>query len=111
MLFLRAATQNAFTIVFAGLALTTTTLPNISRLPALVAGFVRVLIMQSPGMVAFPADITCLVATAAKLSRTCTACFLSSSVAIASARPPLDKASSAIFMLIIAWLVVGLGGT
>eukprot|EP00445_Apocalathium_hangoei_P044129 CAMPEP_0203980338 /NCGR_PEP_ID=MMETSP0360-20130528/1371_1 /ASSEMBLY_ACC=CAM_ASM_000342 /TAXON_ID=268821 /ORGANISM="Scrippsiella Hangoei, Strain SHTV-5" /LENGTH=38 /DNA_ID= /DNA_START= /DNA_END= /DNA_ORIENTATION= len=35
----------ALTMVLAGLALTTQTLPNISRLPAFVAGFRRVLTM------------------------------------------------------------------
>merc|ERR1711920_903742 len=44
MLFFKAATQYALTIVLAGLALTITTLPNISHLPAFVAGFKRVLI-------------------------------------------------------------------
>merc|ERR1712187_1110832 len=39
----------AFTTVLAGLALTRTVLPNISRVPALVAGFLRVLIVtRSP---------------------------------------------------------------
>ena len=47
--------------------LTTTALPNISRLPSLVVGYLQVLVMWSPGMVAFPADLTCLVASAAQL--------------------------------------------
>merc|ERR1712137_1022011 len=67
---LRAATGKAFTMVFAGFAFTTTVLPNISRLPALVAGFTRVLIMQRPGTVTFPAFFTSFVATAAKLPKT-----------------------------------------
>merc|ERR1739847_18046 len=64
MLFLRAATQYAFTTVFAGLALTTHILPKISRLPAFVASF---------------------VATEAKPSRIATTSFffISHSVAIA----------------------------
>merc|ERR1712061_670709 len=100
MLFFKAATQYALTIVLAGLALTTTTLPNISRLPAFVAGFVRVFTMQSPGMVTFPALLTCLVATAARLSSTFTQSFFFSSVsvAMASAKPPLDKALAAPFI-------------
>merc|ERR1719150_1833730 len=58
--FFSAAVQNAFTTVFAGFAFTTTVFPNISLLPALVAGFTRVLIMQSPGMVNLPALFTSL---------------------------------------------------
>merc|ERR1712110_914824 len=44
MLFLIAATGNAFTTVLAALALTITSFPNSIFLPALVAGFTRVLI-------------------------------------------------------------------
>merc|ERR550532_1737629 len=69
-LFLSAATQKALTIFVAGLALTMTTLPKISFLPAFVAGFIRVLIMTKPGMVNLPAFFTSLLATAAKLSST-----------------------------------------
>merc|ERR1712137_825456 len=49
-----AFAAKAFTTVFAGLAFTSTTLPNISRLPALVAAFLRVLIMHSPGTTNLP---------------------------------------------------------
>merc|ERR1719446_94321 len=103
MLFFRAATQYALTIILAGLALTTTTWPNISRLPAFVAGFVRVFTMQSPGMVTFPALLTCLVATEARLSKTFmqSLFFSSVSVAMASAKPPLDKALAAPFIAFI----------
>merc|ERR1712004_87765 len=69
-LFLRAATGKAFTMVFAGLAFTTTTLPNISLFPAFVAGFTRVLTMQTPGMTTFPVFFTSLVTIAARLSST-----------------------------------------
>merc|ERR1719223_1879711 len=104
MLFFRAATQIAFTMVLAGLALTTTTLPNISRLPAFVAGFTRVLIMTNPGMVALPTFFTCSVATAAKLSMTDKTFFLFNSVSatMASARPPLDKTLPDAFIAFIA---------
>merc|ERR1712060_496021 len=105
MLFLRAATQKAFTTVLAGLALTKTTLPKTSRLPALVAGFWRVLTMHSPGIVTFPTLFTCAVATAAKLSKTFKTSFffISVSVAMASARPPFDKTLLAAPMDFIAF--------
>merc|ERR1711948_190624 len=48
---LRAFTGYAFTIFRAGLAFTITILPKTSRLPAFVAGFVRVLILHKPGTV------------------------------------------------------------
>merc|ERR1711920_767370 len=44
----------AFTTVLAGFAFTRTTLPNISRLPAFVAGFLRVLIVTRPGTLNLP---------------------------------------------------------
>merc|ERR1719504_354874 len=96
-------------MVLAGLAFTTTTLPNISRLPAFVAGFTRVLIMHNPGMVALPALFTCLVATAAKLSMTATTSlfFNSVSLAMASARPPLDNALPDAFIAFIAFIALG----
>merc|ERR1712061_4109 len=61
--FLSAATAKALTMVFAGLALTITILPKISLLPALVAGFRRVLIMHKPGIVHFPFFFTSCEAT------------------------------------------------
>lgn len=87
-------------MVLAGLALTTTILPKISRLPAFVAGFVRVFTMQRPGMVTLPALFTAFVATAARLSKTLTQSFFfnSVSVAMASARPPLVKTLPDAFM-------------
>merc|ERR1719230_325133 len=68
--FLSAATGKAFTTVFAGLAFTTTILPKISLLPALVAGFLRVLILARPGMTNKPLFFTCSAAMLARLSRT-----------------------------------------
>merc|ERR1712045_61182 len=68
MLFFRAATQYALTTVDAGFAFTMTTLPNTSRLPALVAGFLRVFNMHRPGMVNLPFFFTWLVANSARLS-------------------------------------------
>merc|ERR1719464_1128106 len=70
MLALRAATGNALTMVFAGLALTMVILPKISLLPALVAGFMRVLIRHRPGMVKTPAFFTSTVAISARLAIT-----------------------------------------
>merc|ERR1712226_1032737 len=62
--FLRADTAKAFTTVLAGFALTIVILPKISLFPALVAGFTRVLILQSPGSVKMPFFFTSAVATA-----------------------------------------------
>merc|ERR1719277_1297222 len=52
--FFSAAKAKAFTMVLAGFAFTITILPKISLLPALVAGFRRVLIMHRPGIVHLP---------------------------------------------------------
>merc|ERR1740139_835356 len=67
--FFRAATGKAFTIVFAGFALTIISLPKTSLFPALVAGFRRVSIITTPGMVNLP-FLTSLAATSARLSKT-----------------------------------------
>merc|ERR1719437_311160 len=89
--FLSAATAKALTTVLAGLALTITTLPKISFLPALVAGLRRVLIMQRPGIVHFPTFFTSCVATLARVSKTFVTSDSFSSVpsARACARAPL----------------------
>merc|ERR1719346_687488 len=102
--FLRAATAKAFTMVFAGFAFTTTVLPNISRLPALVAGFTRVLIMQRPGTVNFPTFFTSAAATPARLSKTLEIAvfFISHASATACAIAPLDMAGAAAFAPSIA---------
>merc|ERR1719189_2447919 len=70
MLFLSAATAKALTIFLAGFAFTTTTLPNISLLPAFVAGFVFSFSIVRPGTVNLPADLTSFVPTAARLAST-----------------------------------------
>merc|ERR1712050_618810 len=94
MLALRAATGNAFTIFFAGLALTMVILPNISRLPAFVAGFMRVLMRHRPGTVKMPDFFTSSVAISARLLMTleATVFFSSHLVATASAMAPLVMA-------------------
>merc|ERR1712032_237682 len=76
--FFSAATAKALTMVLAGLAMTI--FPKISLLPALVAGFMRVLIMHKPGIVHFPAFFTSEVATLASVSRTLVTCDFFSSV-------------------------------
>merc|ERR1719263_2223158 len=93
-------------MVLAGFAFTTTVFPNISLLPALVAGFKRVLIMQSPGIVNLPFFFTSLAATEARLSRMPdTADFFSPcSVAMASAIPVLLMDNLAAFMAFIAFI-------
>merc|ERR1719188_2055131 len=63
----RAATGKAFTTFFAGFAFTTTILPNISLLPAFVAGFILVLILHKPGRVKMPDLTTSFVAMSHRL--------------------------------------------
>merc|ERR1719188_2429798 len=91
---LRAATGKAFTIFFAGLAFTMTTLPKTSLLPAFVAGFILVLILHKPGRVKMPVLATSFVAMSARLPMIFAHTdFLSSlSVASASASAPLVMA-------------------
>merc|ERR1740116_814801 len=92
MLAFSAATGNALTTFFAGLALMMQILPNISLLPALVAGFMRVLMRQRPGKVKTPVFLTSAVPISARLLRIllATAFFNSHFVARASAMAPLD---------------------
>merc|ERR1740121_2687990 len=104
MLFFRAETGEALTTVFAGFAFTIITFPNTSLLPALVAGFTRVLIMQRPGMVNLP-FFTSLVATVANVSSIflATAGFTSVASASAAARAPFDMTAPA-FIAFIAFI-------
>merc|ERR1719491_1265716 len=96
MLFFSADTQKALTTLEAGLAFTTTSFPNMSLLPAFVAGLFLIFNMHRPGMVNFPAPFTSLVATAARLAST----FLHSAAfnpvpwASASAIPVCDMAAA-----------------
>merc|ERR1712018_1118815 len=62
--------QMAFSMAATGKALTTTTFPNISRLPALVAGFTRVFSIATPGIVSLPFFLTSFAATSARAVRT-----------------------------------------
>merc|ERR1719378_1718694 len=97
---LRAFTGKAFTTFRAGLAFTITTLPKTSRLPAFVAGFVRVLILHNPGRVKTPVLDTSLLAISAKLPIIFaqTDFFNSHSVAKASAIAPLVMAFCVAFI-------------
>merc|ERR1719337_351650 len=65
---LSAATGKAFTTVLAGFAFTLISWPKAILNPALVAGFMRVLILQRPGIVKMPVFFTSVVARTAKLS-------------------------------------------
>merc|ERR1711941_65522 len=105
ILALRAATGNALTIFCAGLALTMHILPKISLLPALVAGFMRVLMRHRPGTVKMPVFFTSAVATSARLAITLVATdfFSSHLVASASAIAPLPM-TVAFFMGAMAWI-------
>merc|ERR1719190_289765 len=89
---LMALAGNAFTTLRAGFAFTTQILPKISRLPALVAGFVLVLSLQRPGNMKTPVLATSLVANSAKLSMKLehTDFFNSHDAANASAMAPFD---------------------
>ena len=88
---LRAETGKAFTTVRAGLALTMQTLPNISRLPAFVAFFVRVSTRTMPGTITLPVFFKFAATTSAKADKTVEQSdfFKSHAVARASASPPL----------------------
>merc|ERR1719263_1232951 len=76
-------------IVFAGLAFTFVSLPNMTLTPAFVAGFVLVFKRQSPGMVNTPVFFTSFVAMATRLLITSEHAFCFKPCSVASA---LDKA-------------------
>merc|ERR1719359_2222535 len=99
--FLSAATGKAFTTVLAGFAATVNSLPNINRLPALVAGFFLVLIMIRPGSTNLPALFTCVAPTSASASMIFehSAFFISQAVASASAMAPFPRAAPATLAL------------
>merc|ERR1711953_1315333 len=103
-----AATGNAFTTVFAGFAFTLVSLPKIILTPAFVAGFMRVLMRQTPGMVNTPVFFTSLVASATRLSITWehSFCFMPCSFAIAFVRAPFVIAFAAAFIDFIAGAMV-----
>merc|ERR1719265_2976593 len=98
--FFNAATGYAFTIVFAGLAFTLVSLPNITLTPAFVAGLVRVLIRQTPGTVKTPKLFTSFDAMATKLLITLeqAACFKPFSVARVFMIAPFVIAFAPVFM-------------
>merc|ERR1719198_322482 len=104
--FLSAATGKAFTTVLAGFAATLTSLPNISLLPALVAGFFLVLIITKPGRTNFPALFTCAAPISARASMIFahSAFFISQAVARASAMPPFARAFPAALATFIAFI-------
>merc|ERR1719264_966977 len=93
-LFFSAATAKALTTFLAGFAFTTTTLPNISLLPAFVAGFVFTFNIARPGTVNLPMDLTSFVATAARLASAFlqSAAFKPVAAAIAAVMPDWDMA-------------------
>merc|ERR1719223_2071690 len=113
--FFSALTGNALTTVFAGFAATVTSLPNISLLPAFVAGFFLVLIMTRPGITNLPTCFTCLPANSARASTILAQSdfFSSEAVARASAIPVFDRAVPAdlgfafiAFMAVIDFIAV-----
>merc|ERR1719487_2438906 len=104
---LSAATGKAFTTVLAGLAFTFISWPKAILTPALVAGFTRVLILQSPGMVKMPVFLTSVVARVAKLSRrpAHTFVFISCCSASVLTRAPLVMTLLPDFMAFIAFML------
>merc|ERR1719479_91023 len=104
--FFNADTGKAFTTVLAGLAFTITTLPNTSLLPALVAGFKRVLTMQTPGTTNLPTPFTWAAAISASVPTTLAHSFLfsSHSPARASARAPLLMGLAPTFIAFMAFM-------
>merc|ERR1719198_1662278 len=78
-------------MVLAGIAFTTTTLPKISRFPALVAFFWRVLIITTPGMMNLPFFFASVVAMLARVLKAVliTPLFTSQLSASAAVRAPL----------------------
>merc|ERR1719219_3036232 len=74
------------------------TLPKISFLPALVAGFFLVLILQRPGRVKTPDFFTSAVATSARLARALSASFFLISHAVARASPKAPLVMTAFFI-------------
>merc|ERR1719226_152227 len=95
----------AFTTVLAGFALTSTTLPNISLLPALVAGFLRVLIIARPGMTNLPDFLTSPVPTLARVAKAVAATdfLISQASAMAAVRAPLDITVDFIIGAMMFW--------
>merc|ERR1711972_870745 len=91
---LRADAGRAFTTVLAFIALTITVCPNISFLPAAVAGLRRVLMKHSPGTVNLPFFFTSDAPTSARTLRIWEQSFFFRLVFAdnASAIPPLLKA-------------------
>eukprot|EP00411_Alexandrium_monilatum_P018535 CAMPEP_0175242122 /NCGR_PEP_ID=MMETSP0093-20121207/30906_1 /TAXON_ID=311494 /ORGANISM="Alexandrium monilatum, Strain CCMP3105" /LENGTH=146 /DNA_ID=CAMNT_0016536189 /DNA_START=133 /DNA_END=573 /DNA_ORIENTATION=- len=109
--FFKAATGTAFTTVLDGAALMIAHLPKISRLPALVGGLTRVLILARPGMVKMPDFFNSSVAISVMLSSTrlATALCISNALAMHWARALLDMTAVLIDLLLgaIACLLVG----
>merc|ERR1719183_2299516 len=106
---LSAATAKAFTTVLAGFAFTFTSLPKMFLTPALVAAFLRVLILQRPGIVKMPAFLTSAVASSVKLSRSSEhafvfiSCFSARTLTMA----PLDIALAPDFIDFIDFFLIG----
>merc|ERR1719271_1927985 len=107
MLFFKAETTVAFTTVLAFIAFTLTVLPNISLVPAAVAGFTLVLTIAKPGIVNLPFFFTSDAPSFARASRAFvhSDLFRPTEVATASAIPVLGKAFTALaFMAFIAFI-------
>merc|ERR1719510_2495514 len=107
--FFKACAGKAFTIVLCGFAFATCILPKISRFPALVAGFTRVLILQRPGMVKTPTFFTSVAAMDARLLITLVHCDFLTSVSVANASAIADFVM-ALPVVFMALPVVFMGG-
>merc|ERR1719174_2456834 len=100
----RADAGRAFTIVLAFIAFTITVFPNISFLPAAVAGFRRVLMKHTPGTVNLPFFFTSDAPTSARVVRILEHSFFFRPVFAdnASAIQPLLNAELLAFIAFIA---------
>merc|ERR1719272_295642 len=94
------------TTVHAALALTLISLPKAMRLPAFLAGLLRVLTMQTPGILNLPVLLTSLVTSSARASKTLliSALFVSHAVAMASATALFGIAVTPFFPFFIAFI-------
>merc|ERR1719486_385829 len=103
---LSAATGKAFTMVLAGFAFTLISWPKAILFPALVAGFLRVLILQRLGIVKMPVFFTSVVARVAKLSRSSEHTLVLSSCCSASVLTivPLVMALAPVFIAFIVFM-------
>merc|ERR1719488_150889 len=107
--FLIFALAYALMIVLAGFAATLTSLPNITRVPAFVAGFFRVFMMHRPGIANLPTAFTSFApkSASAPITLVTSRRFNLNEDAMPSAIPDLDIARTPpAFIDFIAFIAV-----